>query len=180
MSEIFLPAQTIDFDQLYNQFPPLGSNRRKLIFQSELRSLAGGNATFGLIAYPLWRNSAAHPWKTGKIVRATDTGTTGPGFPVEPFMAFGNIEVPLTKHALEPADEPGQIDKDKDAAFEKFLAFLKKVTENPTLLKESKLEFKKSKLTSNPHADYDVTLVSGQSSETAVTNPSPPADPSEG
>jgi len=97
-----------------------------------------------------------------------------------PFVAFGNIEVPLTKHALIGPEKPDQNDKDKNAALDKFLDFLKKITSDESLLKDSRLVFTKAKISSNPHSDYDITLVSGGASETAVTNPSPPADPYEG
>lgn len=179
-NKIVLPPQTVNFDLLYIQFPPLGSSRRKLIFQSVLKSLAGNNAYFGLVGYPLWRNNAAHPWQTGTAVPTTDSRPPEPNDEYDPPLTFGNIEVPLSRHALEIADKDKKIDKEKEAAFDQFLAFLKKITENADLLKQSKLEFKESKITSNPHADYDVTLVSGGTSQPAVTNPSPPADPDEG
>lgn len=174
---IILLPQTVRLDEF--NFPAHGFPVRKLVFQSELRSLADGNATFGLIAYPLWRNGLGNPWITGAKVECRNiVGGQSQKFPLQPFVAFGNIEVPLSRHAIKTKDEKQE--KSYDEKFEKYFELLEKISKDKDLLKESLFNLKNPKLTKNPHADYNITLSVGGVEVPAASNPSPPADPSEG
>jgi len=174
---IILLPQTVRLDEF--DFPGHGFPFRKLVFQSELRSLANGDATFGLIAYALWRNGLGNPWETGDKVECRNiVGGQPETFPLIPFVAFGNIEVPLSHHALITKDEKQE--KSYNLKFEKYFDLLEKISKDKDLLKESTLNFKTPKLTENPHADYDITLSVGGVEVPAASNPSPPADPNEG
>jgi len=173
---IILLPQTVNLEEL--NFPPHGFPVRKLIFQSELRLLANGDATFGLIAYPLWRNGLGNPWITGAKVECRDLlGEPPKTYPLIPYVAFGNIEVPLSRHSIVAKEE--KHGDSYDIKFEKYFELLEKISKDKNLLKESAFNLKNPKISENPHADYEITLSVGGVEVPAASNPSPPADPSE-
>lgn len=180
---IILPRQRVNFSRLTNQFPDPLPPRRKLIFQCELRSLSDGDARFGVIGYPAWRQGANQKWEIGDKVVGVDIdfppAQPDEIFPVDPPLAFGNIEIPLTRQSGMPISKGI-----KDEIQEKFFAFLDEY-------EKKNIESKKKKITladeflifkpnpfPNPHSDYDVTVESNGFE--APSNPSPPADPAEG
>lgn len=175
--KILLPQQKISFNDLLKQIPAHGFPFQKLIFQCELRSLTNGDATFGIIGYPAWRNGQNKPWNIGKKVIGEDIKEAGPEetFSLEPNTAFGNIEISLSKHALVYDQKEIKYESNQDV-IEKFIKIVQDLSDKKISLVDYYLTFK-PKLYTNPHSDYKVTLDPG--GFPAATNPSPPADPSE-
>jgi len=177
MAKIKLPPQSIDLLALVSQFPGPPFNNTKFFFQLELREVTfWGNLIFGVIAYPAWRkgNSPREKWIIGNKVTGTDIGTPPIIIPVDPpGIAFGNNEILLWQ--LHHEKEIGE----QEVQNEKFIYLYNKVIENKELLAKSVLTIGNARLSKNPHIDYEVTLSSGGTSETALTNPCPPNQPGE-
>jgi hypothetical protein len=177
-NNILLPQQRVNFSTLVNQFPTPLPPRRKLIFHCELISLDNDDATFGIIGYAAWRNGQNQAWtigtkkEEGVNIKADKDET----FPLFPYVAFGNIEIPLTKHAVETVEKDKK-DESTQENVKKFFEFVNEITEKKASLADEFLIFK-PKLYPNLHSDYNVTVESNGFS--APTNPSPPAPPSEG
>ena len=53
-NQLLLPPQKFNYKEITDQFPATGNPKKKVFFQAELRSLANGNATFGIVAYVSW------------------------------------------------------------------------------------------------------------------------------
>jgi hypothetical protein len=174
MAKIKLPPQSIDLLALVSQFPGPPFNNTKFFFQLELREVTfWGNLIFGVIAYPAWRkgNSPRERWIIGSKVTGSDTGAPDI-VPVDPLgVAFGNNEI-LLWHPEKGISE-------QEAQHEKFIYLYNKIIENKELLAKSVLTTGNVRLSKNPHLYYDVTLSSGGTSETALTNPCPPNQPGE-
>ena len=47
-NQLLLPPQKFNYKEITDQFPATGNPKKKVFFQAELRSLANGNATFGI------------------------------------------------------------------------------------------------------------------------------------
>ena len=177
MAKIKLPPQSIDLLALVSQFPGAPFNNTKFYFQLELREVTfWGKLIFGVIAYPAWRkgNSPRERWIIGSKVTGTDTGAPPIVIPVDPpAIAFGNNEIFLRAPQYEKEIS------DQEVQNEKFIFLYNKVIENKELLAKSVLTTGNARLSKNPHIEYDVTLSSGGTSETALTNPCPPNRPGE-
>ena len=176
-NNIILVHQRIDFVLLQNQFPKTPpAPRRKLFFQCELRSLANGDATFGLICYPAWRTGLGVPWTIGEPVRGVDDNSVPPEtFPLTPFVAFGNNEIILAPRGAQMKGYEKSAKQNPD--FTELRLKIEKDADE-ALLKKSVLRFKPA-ISENPHAEYTVTLEFGGLSSTEEANPRPPYPPEE-
>ena len=175
-NQLILPPQKFKFSDLINQFPTAGSPKKKIFFQSELRSLANGDATFGVIAYPSWKDG--NKWVVGAKVSGTDAGLVT-AKPFVPPLAFANNEVVLAVSLIKKGKKKKKKNKNKDpriGRWNELMKITKKVFKNKKLLDESFVQFE-AKISGNPHLEYDVTLEINGTSLNIATKPSPPAPP---
>lgn len=172
-NQLLLPPQKFNYTEITDQFPKTGNPKKKVFFQAELRSLAGGDATFGIIAYAAWKETGK--WVIGaKKVTGADAGVAVP-IPFVPPVAFANNEVVLS---LSPRKK-GKKSKKKDpkkGRWNEFMKLTRKLSKDKKQLEACTLLFE-TKISANPHLEYDVTLDVSGTSLTVSTKPSPPAPP---
>lgn len=165
-NQIILSPQKFSFKDLISQFPS-GKFKKKLFFQSELRVLANGDATFGVIAYPAWRGK--EKWSIGTKISGIDTGKPDV-IPFTPPLAFANNELLIaTKLSGKKRKKEKNVNQD-------LIRLMRKVCKSKKMIARSSFHFKAT-ITKNPHLQYDVTLDTGDTTLTMQTNPSPPARP---
>jgi hypothetical protein len=164
-NKIILTPQKFKFSDLASQFPTTGKVKKKVFFQSELRSLTDGNATFGIIAYPAWRGTGK--WEIGTKVAGTDAGTPV-ALAFVPPVGFANNEL-----IFEATAAKRKIKKHKQF---KLLKLIKKISGDKKLFKTAFFHFETT-ISENPHLQYKVTLEIEGTAVSVDTKPSPPAPP---
>lgn len=171
-NKLLLPPQKFNYKEITDQFPKTGSPKKKVFFQAELRSLANGDATFGIIAYASWKDNGK--WIIGpKKVMGTDAGVAVPVTFVP--VAFANNEI-VVSFKLSKKRKKTIIQESKKGRWAEFIKLTKKISKDKKLLEKSSLLFQ-TKISANPHLEYDVTLDVDGTSLTMATKPSPPAPP---
>ena len=179
-NQIILLPQKFTYLDITKQFPS-GKFIKKVFFQCELRSLAGGNATFAVIAYPGWKEPKS-TWTIGTKVTGE---TTGAGKAIAfTEVAFANNELLLAtkisrknKKQHKKAENCNKKNKEKSAE-QRLLEFVKNLAKDKALAKKSFFLFE-GKISENPHIEYDVTLDMGGTTLNVNAKPSPPARPSD-
>lgn len=176
-NKLLLPPQKFNYKEITDQFPGTGNPKKKVFFQAELRSLAGGDATFGIIAYAAWKETGK--WVIGpKKVIGADAGVAVP-IPFVPPIAFANNEVALSFSITKKSKKAKKKNKKKEpkkGRWNEFMKLARKLSKDKKELEASTLLFE-TKISDNPHLQYDVTLDINGTSLTVSTNPSPPAKP---
>jgi hypothetical protein len=181
-NQIILPPQKFKFADLINQFPSSRKLIKKVFFQAELRSLANDNASFAVIAYPGWK-TARGKWVIGKKIEGEITGE-GKHIPFVSPLAFANNELLLAATPLKKEKKSKKKDKKckeddfKKSPGHKFLQLVKKISKDKKLIQKSFFLFE-SRISENPHIEYDVTLNADGVTLNVSTKPSPPARPEE-
>ncbi len=173
-NQLILPPQKFRYKDITDQFPTTGNPKKKVFFQAELRSLADGNATFGIVAYPAWKDG--NKWEVGKKVTGADTGGQSK---VEPFtnpVAFANNEVLLSMSLSKKDDKGKKMKKSHKGIWNKFMKMASKGCKNEKAMEDVSLVFE-TKISDNPHLEYTVTLDLGGTTLSVATKPSPPAPP---
>lgn len=171
-NQILLPAQVMSAQALVNSIP---GKIKKVFFQTEVKSISNNDMIVGIIAYAAHKNST-QKWEIGSKVTATVDNSK----PVQKFSiprAFANNEWTVTNVSKKNKGENAKglsIRKQQALA----VKMLNRIANNKDLLKKTALTFK-ARGTVNPHLEYDVTIDTGLGTQTAYTNPSPPAPPSE-
>jgi len=176
MAQLILPPQKFVYKEIIDQFPANGSPKKKVFFQAELRSLAGGNASFGVIAYPSWKEG--NKWMVGTKVEGKDTGAAPKMEPFTKPIAFANNEIILSI-SLSKKKKKKKKNKKKDprkGRWSEFMKMAKKACKDPALLEKSELLFV-TRISENPHLEYDVDLTIDGTTLSVATKPSPPARP---
>jgi hypothetical protein len=167
-NQLILPPQKFSYKDITDQFPSTGSPKKKVFFQAELRSLAGGDARFGVIAYPSWKDG--NKWVVGTKVSGVDHGDPVT-IPFAGLLGFANNEV-LLSLAKKKKKEPRK---------GRWNTLMKQVQQSCKKYKQvSKEDIElifKAKISENPHLEYDVTLDLGGTTLAVATKPSPPAPP---
>ncbi|MDZ4795254.1 MAG: hypothetical protein SGI83_13320 [Bacteroidota bacterium] len=170
-NQLILQQQKFKFSDITAGFPSTGNPKKKVFFQSELRSLANGDASFGVIAYPSWKDG--NKWVVGNKIPGTAFGNPT----ILPFilpLAFANNEV------LMSAKSSGKKRKKKRGVKGRWNGFQKLIQKKcggKKLFEKMTLVFK-AKISENPHIEYDVTLDFGNGTViNTATKPSPPAPP---
>ena len=177
-NKLLLPPQKFNYKEITDQFPATGNPKKKVFFQAELRSLAGGDASFGIIAYPSWKETGK--WVIGKIIYGADAGVAVP-IPFVPPIAFANNEVALSFSITKKSKKAKKKNKKKEpkkGRWNEFLKLARKLSKDKKGLEESTLLFETT-ISDNPHLQYDVTLDINGTSLKVSTKPSPPAQPEE-
>jgi len=176
-NQLILPPQKFKFSDLTSQFPSAGSPRKKVFFQSELRSLVNGDAVFGVVAYPSWKEG--NKWVVGTKVSGTDTGVAAPK-PFVPPLAFANNEIVLAVTLIKKGEKTKKKKKKKKeprkGRWNGLLKMTRKICKDKKMLEESFFHFEAG-ISDNPHLEYNVTLEINGSSLRVSTKPSPPAPP---
>ena len=173
-SQLILPPQKFKYKDIIDQFPVTGNPKKKVFFQAELRLLSGSNATFGIVAYPSWKDG--NKWEVGKQVSGVDTGGQAK---IEPFtnpIAFANNEVVLSLSFQKKGKKLNKIKTPKTCSWNKFMKLVTKNWKNEKELQNATLVFETG-VSENPHLEYTVTLDLGGTSLSVATKPSPPAPP---
>jgi len=173
-NQLILNPQKFNFGDLISQFPP-GKFKKKIYFQSELRSLANGDATFGVIAYAAWKDKGS--WEICNKISGTDTGIAEVKTFIPP-LAFANNEVLLAAKISGKKKKAKKQNKKALAKKLELMKLVKKISKNTKLIAGSSFLFK-AKISKNPHLEYDVTLDMSGTTFEMQTNPSPPARPEE-
>lgn len=168
-ARLVLQNQSFRVADIIEQFPAGIKSRKKLFLQPELVMLDGGNAVFRVIAYPAWRVKGA--WVIGKKITSTET-SNGSVIPFKEPLAFGNNEIPLSAYRMK-RKKVGKKIKKKYGAWERFF---RRICGNPRLL-ESAVFRCHTRISENPHMEYDVTMESEGTAMQWESNPSPPAKP---
>lgn len=169
-NQLILQQQKFRFSEITAGFPS-GSPKKKVFFQSELRLLSNGDATFGVIAYPSWKDG--NKWVVGKRIAGIDGGSPIV-LPFSPPLAFANNEVVLSAKATGKKRKKKSGRKGRWDGFQKLI---QKKCGRKKLFEKTTLVFS-AKISDNPHIEYDVTLDFGNgTSLKAATKPSPPAPP---
>lgn len=175
MPNLLLPPQKFQYKEITDQFPVIGNPKKKVFFQAELRAIADGNATFGIVAYPAWREG--NKWVVGKKIDGKDTGAAPK---IEPFtvpVAFANNEVVLTLNLSKKEKKKNKKKNPKKGRWTGLDKMARKACKNEKLLDKATLLFE-TKISENPHLEYTVTLdMGGGTSLPVSTKPSPPAPP---
>ncbi len=175
-NQLILPPQKIRYKEITDQFPTTGNPKKKVFFQAELRSLAGGDATFGIVAYPAWR--VGNKWIIGKQVSGIDTAETPT---IQPFtypIAFANNEVFLSLSLTTKDRKKKKHNNPKKGRWSAFMKMARKACKDPKSIETATMLFE-TKISQNPHLEYSVTLDLGGTSLKVTTKPSPPAPPEE-
>lgn len=177
-NQIILLSQKFSFDKLTSQFPASGSPLKKIYFQSELRSLDGGIATFAVIAYPAWKATLGK-WVVGTKIDGEDLGGGSP-IPFSAPFAFANNELLFATKSDKKIRKKSKKSKDckKDNPGFNFRQLVRDVFRNPELAKKSFFTFTPA-ISKNPHIEFDVVLDAGGTTANAMANPCPPAKPAE-
>ncbi|MEO7923841.1 MAG: hypothetical protein ABIR30_09195 [Chitinophagaceae bacterium] len=175
-NQLLLPPQKFKLTDITDQFPKTGTPKKKVFFQAELRSLANGDASFGVIAYPAWRDSGK--WVIGTKVSGSDAGAAV-AKPFVPPLAFANNEVVFSFSMSEKSGKAKGKKHKKDprkGRWNDLMKLAKKVCKDKKNMKESLLHFETS-VSENPHLEYNVTLEVDGVALSVSTKPSPPAPP---
>ena len=175
-NQLILPPQKFRYKEITDQFPPTGNPKKKVFFQAELRSLAGGDATFGIVAYPAWR--AGNKWIIGTKVPGEDTGEMPKTVPLTTPVAFANNEVFLSLSLTTKERKKNKKKNPRKGRWSAFMKMARKTCKDPKIAAEATLLFE-TKISENPHLEYNVTLDIGGTSIRVSTKPSPPAPPEE-
>jgi len=171
-NQLILQQQKFKLSDITKEFPSTGNVKKKVFFQTELRSLANGDATFGVIAYASWKDG--NKWVVGSKVSGIDMGTPLI-LPFKPPLAFANNEVILSakvsKKKKKKKKEP------RKGRWNDLLKAMRKTCKDKKIPENAFLLFNAG-ISENPHLEYDVTLDLGNgNSLRAATKPSPPAPP---
>jgi hypothetical protein len=172
MAQLILPPQKFRFRDITDQFPAGGNPKKKVFFQAEIRSVTGSNATFGIIAYPSWKDGKN--WVIGTKVIGIDTGGAPVTMNLNTHVAFANNEVLLSAGTKKKKNKKKK--EPKKGRWSSFEKMVKKSCKDPKQLESAELIFN-SRISANPHLEYDVTMDFGTSTLMVSTNPSPPAPP---
>lgn len=176
-NQLLLPPQKFSYKEITDQFPKTGNPKKKVFFQAELRSLANGDASFGIIAYAAWKDSGK--WVIGsKKVSGTDAGVAIPVLFIPP-VAFANNEIVVSfkmAKQVKKAKKKSKTKEPKKGRWNEFAKLTRKLSKDKKLLAQSYLLFKTT-ITDNPHLEYNVTLEVNGTSLNVSTKPSPPAPP---
>ncbi len=175
-NQLILPPQKFIYKEITDQFPATGNPKKKVFFQAELRSLAGGDAKFGIVAYPAWR--AGSKWIIGTKVSGTDTGEAPVPVPLTSPVAFANNEVFLSLSLTTKERKKKKFKNPKKGRWSAFMKMARKKCKDPKADGEATLLFE-TKISENPHLEYNVTLDIGGTAIRVSTKPSPPAPPEE-
>lgn len=183
-NQIILQPQKFKFLDLTKQFPSSSKLIKKVCFQCELKSLTNGNAIFGVIAYPAWKDTHGK-WSIGTKINGEDIGE-GKLVPFTP-VAFANNELLLSvKSSKKEEKEKKKKRKIKKCAEDgtekspekKLLQYVKIISKDKKLAQKTFFRFD-SKISDNPHIDHDVTLDMNGTTLNVNAKPSPPARPSD-
>lgn len=173
-NQLLLPPQKFNYKEITDNFPNTGSLKKKIFFQAELRSLANGDATFGIVAYAAWKDKGK--WVIGsKKVAGTDAGDGIP-VPFVPPLAFANNELVVSYKLSKKRKKKEENSEPKKGYWNEFVKLSNKLLKDNKLHQKSLLLFR-TKISTNPHLEYDVTLYVEGNSVTVATKPSPPAPP---
>ena len=165
-NQLLLPPQKFNYKEITDQFPTTGNPKKKVFFQAELRSLANGNATFGIVAYASWNYKGK--WEvSSKPVKGVDVGTATP-IPFIPPVAFANNEVVVSFKLKKK--------KNKNRQWNRFEKLACKLLKDQKSLDKATLPFETS-IFKNPHLEYNVTLEVNGTTLSVATKPCPPASP---
>ena len=143
-NQIILNPQKFNFGDLISQFPS-GKFKKKVFFQSELRSLANGDATFGVIAYAAWKGKGK--WDIGTKISGTDTGISDIK-PFTPPLAFANNELLLaakfSRKKKKGKKKNKGTEQSSSAQLKKveFLQLVKKISKDKKLIAKTFFLFK--------------------------------------
>lgn len=171
-NKLILNNQIFNISELICELPN-GKFRKKIFFQSELRNLVNGDATFGVIAYPAWKETGKR-WQVGKKISGRNTGNPTV-IDFNPPLAFANNELLLAvPFSLKNRKKTKKLGLDKKMI--RLLEMVRKITRDKEVAKKSFFSFETT-ISDNPHLEYNVTLESEGSSYSTRTNPSPPAKP---
>ena len=166
-NQLLLPPQKFNYKEITDQFPATGNPKKKVFFQAELRSLANGNATFGIVAYVSW--NVKRKWEvSSKPVKGIDVGTATP-IPFTPPLAFANNEV-VVSFKLKKNKKP------KNGQWKRLDKKVCKLLKDKKELEKASLLFE-TRISKNPHLEYDVTLEVNGTTLSVATKPCPPASP---
>ena len=159
-NKIILPVYKMAVSVFINTFKK-GGQRKKFVFQCELKNISNNDATFGLVAYPA--NKKNGKWEFDSPIKLVED-TSKPPYIFIPPIIFGNNE-------LVPKTKPlgGAVAKYKAGSIYRKL---RAMARSKKTLKGLELIFT-PKISKNPHVYYEVAI--GTSVEAA--NPSPPANP---
>lgn len=167
-NQIVLHSQTFRFNDIVDQFPA-DRLKKKIFFQAELSGLDLGSASFQIIAYPAWRLKGE--WVVGPKVVASESGN-GSVIPFKEPLGFANNELPLAGYKKKK----GKLGKKEKKAFDDFAKFFKKVASDPKMAARAIFRCH-TRVSKNPHLEYEVTLEADGTAVMISTNPSPPARP---
>jgi len=170
-NQLILQQQKFKLADITSEFPATGSVKKKVFFQTELRSLTNGDATFGVIAYASWKDG--NRWVVGKKIAGIDTGTPVI-LPFTPPLAFANNEVIL---AVKAAKKKKKKKDPRKGRWNNLLKAIRKTCKDKKVPEKAFILFNAG-ISENPHLEYDVTFDLGNgNSLKAATKPSPPAPP---
>ncbi len=177
-SQLILPPQKFRFRDITEQFPTSGNPKKKVFFQAELRGISGGNATFGVIAYPSWKEG--NKWIVGTKVSGVDSGAEPKTEPLNVPIGFANNEIllslKLSKKNKKKNRKKRSRKNPRKGRWTEFMRVARRVCKDAKLLEESELLFE-ARISENPHLEYDVTMDMGGTTLSVQTKPSPPAPP---
>jgi hypothetical protein len=174
-NQLLLPTQKFRLKDITDQFPATGSPKKKVFFQSELRSLANGDASFGVIAYPAWKEG--RKWVVGTKVSGIAAGPAITKSFVPP-LAFANNEVVFSLHLAQKKKKSKKKSKKdpRKGRWNELMKLTKKTCKDKKMLGAANLHFKAG-ISDNPHLQYDVALEINGVTLDVATKPSPPAPP---
>lgn len=165
-NKIILNQQTFSLKEILEQIPG-NAMKKKIYFQAELQSLENGDAKFGIIAYPAWRDRGK--WELGYKITGSESGA-GTTLQFADTLGLANNELVLSPGKKK---KKGKKKKNKNKKFYKLFG---KISCDPKLAEKAVFHCKTS-ISENPHLEYEVTLEAGGESARARTNPSPPDNP---
>jgi hypothetical protein len=176
-SQLILPNQKFVYNDLIKQFPTTGNPKKKVFFQAELRGISGSSATFGIVAYPSWKEAGR--WVVGNKVMGVDTGAVPQIIPFTEPIGFANNEV-LLSITVTKKDKTKKVKRVKKnprkGRWGQFARVANRFAADKETLNKAELIFRAC-VSENPHLEYDVSLDLGTSTLTVQTKPSPPAPP---
>jgi len=170
-NQLILQQQKFKFSDITSGFPSTGNPKKKVFFQSELRSLANGDASFGVVAYAAWKDGSK--WVIGKKISGSDAGTPVI-IPLTAPLAFANNEV------IFSAKMSRKKKKKKDPRKGRWNSLLRAIRKEcgGKKISEKTVMLFTADISDNPHLEYSVTLDFGDGTTlNAATKPSPPAPP---
>ncbi|MGQ0737587.1 MAG: hypothetical protein ACT4OJ_00870 [Bacteroidota bacterium] len=169
-NQLILPPQKFRYRDITDQFPATGIRKKKVFFQAELRSLADGNASFGIVAYPSWKDG--NTWVVGNKVTGADTGGQPAVVPLTGPVAFANNEVLLSLTLLKKNKK----ENPRKGRWSALMKIIQKNCKKGVTSDKITLIFEAG-VSKNPHLEYNVTLDLGGTVLSVPTKPSPPAPP---